>query len=108
MPRRRHIAVKALKEWWTDPKIAAKARGAAAIRRTRALFAAIDDECRHSGTKLCILVVGPVVNYQTVRGESPLVRIVADWGLEIPVIDVAVEMCADRTGRASYFPRMDI
>lgn len=77
--------------WWTDPKIAAAAPAAPAIRRARALFTAIDGECRRYGTKLCILVVGPVANYQAKGGASPLECILADWQLEIPVIDVAIE-----------------
>jgi len=79
------------RDWWTDPAIAARAHAAPAIRRTRALLAALDDECRRYGTKLCILVVGPVANYKAIGSESPLGRILADWKLEIPVIDVAIE-----------------
>jgi hypothetical protein len=80
------------RDWWTDPAIAAAARAAPAIRRTRSILAAIDDECRHHGTKLCIMVVGPVANYHAIRGESPLARILTDWKLEIPVIDGAIEI----------------
>src|SRR5262249_46944648 len=40
------------KNWWTDPEIAAQAPGAPAIRRSRSLLAAIDEECHKHGTKL--------------------------------------------------------
>ena len=78
------------KNWWTDPNLAERAAAAPAVRRSRSLFEAIDAECRRRGTKLCVLVVGPVANYREKSGESPLTRILAGWGLEIPVIDVAV------------------
>ncbi len=77
--------------WWTDSRLAATAPTAPAIRRTRALLTAIDDECRSRGTKLCILVVGPVLDYQAIESASPLERILADWQIAIPVIDVAIE-----------------
>jgi len=79
------------RDWWTDPAIAAGAHAAPAIRRTRAILAAIDNECRRYGTELCVLIVGPVANYKAVQGESPLARILNDWKLEVPVIDVAIE-----------------
>ena len=60
------------KNWWADPLVAARAAGEPAVRRSRAMLAAIDEECRRRGTKLCILVVGPVANYTAKNGESPL------------------------------------
>jgi hypothetical protein len=92
------------RDWWTDPAIAAGAQTAPAIRRARALFAAIDDECRRYGTKLCILVVGPVVDYKAIEGSSPLERILADWELEIPVIDVAIEARSRQDWASLLFP----
>ncbi len=92
------------REWWTDPAIAAGAPTAPAIRRTRAVLAALDDECRRHRTKLCILVVGPVPNYKAIGGESPLARIVADWELAIPVIDVAIEARSRSDWASLVFP----
>ncbi len=90
--------------WWTDPLVAARAAGEPAVRRSRALFAAIDEECRRRGTKLCILVVGPVANYTAKNGESPLARIMANWGLDIPVIDVATKARARPDRQSLTFP----
>jgi hypothetical protein len=92
------------RDWWTDPRIAAGNRNATAIRRTRALLAAIDDECRRYGTKLWILVVGPVVDYKVIAGASPLERILADWQLEIPVIDVAIDARSRADWASLVFP----
>ena len=37
------------KNWWTDPEVAARAAGTPAVRRSRSLFQAIDEECRRHG-----------------------------------------------------------
>ncbi|MGO9466845.1 MAG: hypothetical protein ACLQIB_07100 [Isosphaeraceae bacterium] len=92
------------REWWTDPEIAASAPTALAIRRTRAILSAIDDECRRYGTKLCILVVGPVANYKAIGNDSPLARILADWKLAIPVIDIAIEARSRSDWASLVFP----
>jgi hypothetical protein len=92
------------RDWWTDPKIAGKARGAVAIRRSRAILASIDDECRRLGTKLVLLIVGPVADYRAIAGASPIEQIVADWGLEIPVIDVAIEARSRPNWACLVFP----
>jgi hypothetical protein len=92
------------KNWWTDPEITARAWGEPAIRRSRSLLAAIDEECRKHGTKLCILVVGPVANYVEKNGESPLARILANWHLDIPVIDVAIKARARPDHQILTFP----
>jgi hypothetical protein len=84
--------------------VAARAAGAPAVRRSRAVFEAIDQECRRQGAKLCILVVGPVANYTAKNGESPLARIMANWGLEIPVIDVAIKARARPDHQSLTFP----
>jgi hypothetical protein len=76
--------------WWTDPAVAAGAGEAPAVRRSKALLKAIESECRRKGTRFCILVVGPVPTYHAWNGGSPLGRICADWGVDAPVIDVAV------------------
>ena len=67
------------KNWWTDPEVAARAEDAPALRRSKALFRAIDEECRRQGTKLCVLVVGPVANYVAKDSQSPLARILAKY-----------------------------
>ena len=64
-----------LKNWWTDPRIAANLEDEPAVKRYRSLFRAIDEECRRRGTKLGILVVGPVANYAAKDGRSPLASI---------------------------------
>jgi hypothetical protein len=79
------------KHWWTDPSVALAARDAPALRRSGALLEAIDDECRRCGTQLCILVVGPVVNYKSSGGASPLAEILASWNIRVPLLDTAVE-----------------
>ncbi len=70
-PRRDRGPARDRKHWWTDPLVAATAADAPAVRRSRALFAAIDEECRRQGTKLCVLVVGPVANYKAKNGQQP-------------------------------------
>src|SRR5262249_40809101 len=49
------------------------------------------DDCRASETRLCILVVGPVTTYPPYHGQSPLAQILADWRIDVPVLDVAIE-----------------
>lgn len=93
-----------LKNWWTDPQIAARFEGEPALKRYRSLFQAIDDECQRKGTKLCILVVGPVANYSAREGQSPLARILARWKIEIPVIDVAILARARQNWASLVFP----
>jgi hypothetical protein len=92
------------KDWWTDPRIAAGGSAAQAIRRTRAILAAIQDECRRYNTTLCVLVVGPVATYRAIQGQSPLARILADWKLDIPVIDAAIEARSLRDWASLVFP----
>jgi hypothetical protein len=92
------------KNWWTDPELAARAEAAPALRRSRSLFRAIDEECRRHGTKLCILVVGPVANYAAKDGRSPLARILAQWQIEIPVIDVAIKARVKPDWASLVFP----
>ena len=74
------------------------------MRRYRSLFRAIDDECRRRGTKLCILVVGPVANYAAKDGQSPLARILARWQIDVPVVDVAIRARARRDWASLVFP----
>jgi hypothetical protein len=92
------------KKWWTDPALAQSAADRPALGRSRSLFEAIDQECRRHGTKLCVLVVGPVANYVEKNGESPLARILADWGLDIPVIDIAIRARARPDYERLLFP----
>jgi hypothetical protein len=93
------------KLWWVDPELAARSTDTPAVRRSRALLAAIDEDCRRHGTRLCILVVGPVSTYFAKDGRSPLGRILADWKLDIPVIDYAVEVIARPNYPSLLFPR---
>jgi hypothetical protein len=94
-----------LKNWWTDPRIAATVADAPAVRRYRSLFRAIDEECRRRGTTLCILVVGPVANYAAAKdGQSPLARILSRWDIDVPVIDLAVRARARRDWASLVFP----
>jgi hypothetical protein len=85
--------------WWADPLVAASAGDAPEVRRSRALLRAIAEECQRSRTKLCILVVGPVmyngvVVYAAQDGRSPLGRIIAGWGIDAPVLDLAAAAAA--------------
>jgi hypothetical protein len=92
------------KNWWTDPELASRNADSPAIRRCRSVFRAIDEECRRHGTKLCILVVGPVANYRAVAGQSPLARILSSWQIDVPVIDVAVKARARSDWAKLVFP----
>jgi hypothetical protein len=92
------------KNWWTDPVRAAAAAESPAIRRSRSLLFAIHREARERGTKLCVLVVGPVANYASVNGASPLARIFAGWGLDVPVVDVAIKAKALPNHQSLTFP----
>lgn len=93
-----------LKNWWTDPQIAARLEDEPALKRYRSLFRAIDDECRQRGTKLCILVVGPVANYAARDGQSPLALILARWQIGIPVVDIAIRARARQHWASLVFP----
>jgi hypothetical protein len=92
------------KNWWTDPDAAARAAESPALRRCQSLFVAIDEACRWSGTKLCVMVVGPVANYAAADGQSPLARILASWQIDVPVIDVAIKARARRDWASLLFP----
>jgi hypothetical protein len=92
------------KNWWSKPEVAALAHDDIVVRRCRSLFRAIDQECRRIGTKLCVLVVGPVGNYAAEDGQSPLTRILTNWGLEIPVIDLAIQAIARPDHSTLTFP----
>jgi hypothetical protein len=91
--------------WWTNPVLAAKAGDASVVRRSRALLQAIEDECGRSGTKLCVLVVGPVTTYPSYHGQSPLGLILADWKIDAPVIDVAKDALSMPHFDRLLFPR---
>jgi hypothetical protein len=93
-----------LRNWWTDPQIAARFEGEPTVQRYRSLFRAIDDECRRRGTKLCILVVGPVANYSARDGASPLARILSRWQIDVPVVDVAIRARARQGWASLVFP----
>jgi hypothetical protein len=93
------------KLWWIDPVLASSAKGAPVVRRSRALIQAIEDDCRRCGTRLCVLVVGPVTTYPPYHGQSPLARIFADWKIDAPVIDVATLALASPRFERLLFPR---
>ena len=82
----------------------AKVEDAPAVKRYLSLFRAIDEECRLRGTKLVILVVGPVANYSAKDGQSPLGRILTKWGIDVPVIDVAIRARARGDWVSLVFP----
>ncbi|MGA8348073.1 MAG: SGNH/GDSL hydrolase family protein, partial [Isosphaeraceae bacterium] len=89
-----------------NPDVTARAADAPVIRRSRALLQAIATECRQRGTKLCILVVGPVAPYYCAKdGKSPLGQIVADWQIDVPVIDIAIVAQATPMPWLLLFPR---
>ncbi len=92
------------KTWWGHPDVAARAASAPAVRRSRGIFRALDAECRRHGVTLCILVVGPVTTYFAVEGQSPLGTILADWHLDIPVIDVAMKAVDQPNFKSLIFP----
>jgi hypothetical protein len=101
----RLVPYEAPRLWWTDPVKAAGASGAPVIARSRALLRAIADDCHSSGTRLCILVVGPVPTYRAWHGQSPLGQICADWQIDAPVFDVAIEAVSRPDFRRLLFPR---
>ena len=93
-------------QWWANPDVTARAADATVIRQSRALLQAIATECRQRGTKLCILVVGPVAPYYCAKdGKSPLGQIVADWQIDVPVIDIAIVAQATPMPWLLLFPR---
>jgi hypothetical protein len=96
--------IRAPKNWWADPTTAARSADVPAVRRSRSILSAINEECRKSGTKLCVLVVGPVASYAALNGESPLARIISAWGLDIPVIDIAIKARALANHQSLTFP----
>ena len=77
--------------WWSDPTLAESAQDSPRIRQIRALMHAIEHECDRHGTRLVILVVGPILNYAAKDGRSPLAQIFSAWGIKAPVIDVAAK-----------------
>jgi hypothetical protein len=92
--------------WWCDPEAAARAGGSPTVRRSRALLQAIAAECRRTGTSLYVLVVGPAPPYRaTAQGDSPLGRIIADCGIDAPVIDAALAAAARPDSPSLLFPR---
>lgn len=93
-----------LKNWWADPGRATELRDEPALKRYRSLLAAIDQECRRKGTRLAILVVGPVANYSAKDGQSPLSIILSRWGIDVPVIDVAIRARARQDWPSLVFP----
>jgi hypothetical protein len=92
------------KNWWADPDLAARSADAPAVRRSGSLLRAIAEECRRCRTQLCILVVGPVANYTAKDGQSPLARILLDWQIVVPVIDLAIAARARRDWNTLIFP----
>ena len=92
------------KNWWADPASAAQSADVPAVRRSRSILCEIEQECRKKGTELCVLVVGPIANYAALNGESPLSRIMVAWGLDVPVIDIAIKARALPDRRALTFP----
>jgi hypothetical protein len=97
-------SVQGPKNWWADSDLAAHSENMTALKRSRSLFRAIDEECRQHGTKLCILIVGPVANYRSKDGQSPLARILSKWQIDVPVIDVAIKARARRDWASLVFP----
>jgi hypothetical protein len=102
--RRRSSAGQAPRNWWADPATAARLAESPDVRRSKAIIKAIDVECRKNGTRLCVLVVGPVAGYASVNGESPLARIMTGWDLDIPVIDIAIKARALSNRQALTYP----
>jgi hypothetical protein len=78
--------------WWIDPAIAARGDDSPAVRRSRALLREIEAECRRHETKLCVLVVGPAPFYRMHDGVGPLSALLASWGIDAPVIDLAAAL----------------
>jgi hypothetical protein len=85
--------------WWSDPTLAMAAQDSPDIHKIRALMHAIENECDRYGTRLVILIVGPIINYGAKDGRSPLAQIFSAWGIKAPVIDVAAK--ANATPRPS-------
>jgi hypothetical protein len=92
------------KYWWTDPELARSAAEAQPVARSRSLLRAIEAECCAHGTKLVVLVIGPVPTYIPKDARSPLGQVLADWGIEAPVIDVAAPAIVAPTWPQLLFP----
>jgi hypothetical protein len=91
--------------WWTSAELASRAAGSPVVRRVRSLFEAIAEDCRRSGTRLCILVIGPVETYLADQGRSPLAQVLGDWKIAAPVIDVAIDAISLPDFNRLLFPR---
>jgi hypothetical protein len=90
--------------WWCDPALAAAAGASPDVRHVRALMRAIEHECDRHGTRLVIVIVGPVNSYQPRGGPSPLAQIFRSWGIQAAVIDVAAQaMATAHPGRLVFF-----
>jgi hypothetical protein len=90
--------------WWNDPTVAEAVQDSPDIRRIRALMHAIEHECDRHGTRLVVLVVGPILNYAAKDGRSPLAQIFSAWGIKAPVIDVAAKANATPHPARLVFP----
>ncbi len=51
-----------------------------------------------------VLVVGPVANYAAKDGQSPLASILSSWGIDVPVIDIAIRGRARSDWASLIFP----
>jgi hypothetical protein len=91
--------------WWSDPELANREAHDPAIRRARAIFQAIEADCRRTGTRLIILIVGPTPIYLPHQGASPLGKLLASWGITAPVIDASLAMGPWPASSRWTFPR---
>ena len=87
------------KLWWTDPVVTATHGDAPVVRRSRALapgdrrgLPAVRDPPVRAGGR-------PRDDVSLLPWPSPLARILADWKIEAPVIDVAKDALAFPTSR---------
>ncbi len=91
--------------WWTDPALATRHADRDDVRRIRSLVRAIAAECESRGVRLVVMVIGPAPAYRNLDGQSPLAAILAGWGLEVPVVDIAAGLGDRPDASRLLFPR---
>jgi hypothetical protein len=92
-------------KWWKNPAIARRDAQTLPVARMRSLLHAIEAACHSRGSRLVVLVVGPVATYGYHEGRSPLATIFSDWGMQAPVIDLSSQARMRADWQTWLFPR---
>ena len=78
-------------QWWANPDVTARARGRSVIRRSRRCSRRSLRNAGNAGPSSASSWLGRwhLITAQK-DGKSPLGQIVADWQIDVPVIDIAI------------------